>query len=117
MSSWNGEHIDSVISQWGYPDEQRDFRGRTLYIWNYDKSVYMPQNSTTTGSVYGDSIYAQTHTTGGYTMHASCTRILEVDEQGRVVHWEWNGNNCPFMEAFEYASWRNKNDSLRRPQK
>ena len=108
MSSWEGQHIDSVISRWGYPDEERDFRGRTLYIWHHDKSYYMPQSSTTTGSLYGSSIYAQTYTTGGYTMQGSCTRILEVDQQGYVVRWEWNGNNCPFMEVFEYSNWRNK---------
>ena len=108
MSSWEGQHIDSVISRWGYPDEQRDFRGRTLYIWHHNKSYYMPQSSTTTGSVYGSSIYAQTYTTGGYTIQGSCTRILEVDQQGYIVRWEWNGNNCPFMEVFEYSNWRNK---------
>jgi len=41
-------------------------------------------------------------------MNGSCTRILEVDKKGCVVRWEWNGNDCPFMEVFEYSNWRNK---------
>jgi hypothetical protein len=112
MSSWEGQHIDSVISQWGYPDEQRDLRGRTLYIWQHNKSFYIPQSSTTTGSIYGNSLYARTSYSGGYTMHGSCTRILEVDQRGCVVRWEWSGNNCPFLEVFEYSTWKNKNNSI-----
>jgi hypothetical protein len=108
MLSWQGQHIDSVISQWGYPDEQKDFRGRTLYVWYYNKSFYMPQSSTTTGRVYGNSIHAQTSTHGGHTIHGSCTRIMEVDQQGYVVRGEWKGNNCPFWDVLEYSKWRNK---------
>ncbi len=112
VSSWEGQHIDSVISQWGYPDEQRDLRGRTLYIWQHNKSFYIPQSSTTTGSIYGNSLYARTSYSGGYTMHGSCTRILEVDQRGCVVRWEWSGNNCPFLEVFGYSNWRNRNNSI-----
>jgi len=110
MSSWEGSHIDSVIAQWGYPSEMKKFRERELYIWHYEKSYYMPQSSTTTGSIYGSSYYGQTYTSGGYMIHGGCTRILEINKEGYVISWEWNGNNCPLMEVFEYANWRNKNN-------
>ncbi len=108
MSSWEGEHIESAFSQWGYPDEEKEIRDHKLYIWHYSKSFYMPQNSTTTGHIYGNSFSANTYTTGGYSIQGYCTRILEVDNSGYIVRWQWEGNDCPFMEIFEYSSWRNK---------
>jgi hypothetical protein len=108
MSSWEGERIDTVIQQWGYPTEEREFRGNKLYIWVYSKSAYVPQSSRTTASVYGNSIYAQTDTYGGYTLHGTCVRILEVNDDGEIVRWEWKGNNCPFLEAMGYSDWRKK---------
>lgn len=109
MSSWEGKHIDSVIAQWGYPDEEKNLAGHRLYIWYYRKSVNVPQSSTTTGNIYGNSLSMSTYAAGGYTAHGNCTRILEVDSDGYVVKWQWSGNNCPLMEVFEYSTWRNKN--------
>jgi hypothetical protein len=109
MSSWEGEHIDKVVAQWGYPDEEKEFRGKTLYIWQLNKSVYVPQSSTTTANIYGNSIHANTATSGGYVLNGSCTRILEVDKSGYVSGWQWGGNNCPFTEWPLYTKWRNKN--------
>ncbi len=108
MSSWEGKHIESVFAQWGYPNEEKEIGGHKLYVWYYGKSFNMPQNSTTTGSIYGNSFSANTYTTGGYTVQGNCTRILEVDDFGYVIKWQWNGNNCPLMEVFEYSKWRSK---------
>jgi len=108
MSSWQSEHIDKIISQWGYPSEVRELRGNQLYIWVYNKSAFIPQSSTTTGSIYGNTIYTQTNSYGGHAIHGTCIRILEVNKDGYVVSWEWKGNNCPFMEAMEYSKWRNR---------
>jgi len=109
MSSWEGAHIDSVVNQWGYPDEQREFNERKLYVWHHNKSVMLPSTTTTTGTVnsYG-GVNATSVTSGGGMLHGSCDRILEVDERGTVVRWEWKGNNCPFLEALEYKQWRNR---------
>ena len=106
MSSWNGSHIDQVISRWGYPDEVKDLGGRRLFLWYQNKAYYMPQSSTTTGQVYGSSYYGHTTTTGGYTMQATCTRILEVDKNGYVVGWQWKGNDCPVLS--DWSNWAKK---------
>jgi hypothetical protein len=111
MSSWEGAHINDVVSQWGYPSSIQDFRGNKLYRWNYTKSFYVPQTSTVDGSAYenfGTTNYNATITTsGGHTLNAQCARILEVTPDGFVKKWQWEGNNCPFWEAMEYKTWRN----------
>ena len=106
MSSWEGSNINDVVVQWGYPDEEREFEGRKLYIWNHNKSAYIPETTTTTGSVYGNTVQATSTSSGGYAIQGSCQRILEVNEESTVVSWQWSGNNCPFGELMEYASWR-----------
>ena len=108
MSSWDGSTINEVVYQWGYPHEEREFQGHKLYIWHHNKSAHMPQTTNTTGSVVGNTIYATSTTSGGYTMNGSCQRILETDRSGIIVRWEWRGNNCPFGELMEYANWRKK---------
>ncbi|PCI66631.1 MAG: hypothetical protein COB26_10970 [Piscirickettsiaceae bacterium] len=108
MSSWVGANIDEVVAQWGYPHEQREFRGRTLYVWNRNTTLTMPQTTNTTANVYGNTVYAQSTTTGGNTTHWSCQRILEVNENGTVISYQWGGNNCPFGEIMQYSNWRKK---------
>lgn len=113
MSSWESAHIDQVVGQWGYPSEEKDFQGRTLYVWHYNKSAYIPQSSTTSGTISGNpamgySYSGYTNTYGGYSVGGYCDRVLEVDKRGYVVRWEWKGNNCPFGELMEYSNWRKK---------
>ena len=109
MSSWVGEDIDSVINRWGYPDETQEFNDREIYIWRLRKSVNLAERSTTTGSVdaYGN-YQEQTKTTGGGAWHGVCVRKLEVNDDGTIVRWEWEGNNCPFSEIGPYKDWRNR---------
>lgn len=109
MSSWVGEDIDSVIEQWGYPDEKREVAGRELYVWHQRSSVNLAERSRTEGSVDSYGNYSErTVTTGGGVWEGYCGRILEVDDKGTVIKWEWKGNDCPFMEAGKYEGWRNK---------
>ena len=49
MSSWVGSDINEVVTQWGYPHEEREFQGRKLYIWNRNTTLTMPQTTNTTG--------------------------------------------------------------------
>ncbi len=109
MSSWQGAHIDDAVSQWGYPDEEKEFRGKKLYVWHHNKSAFLPASASTTTSFIGNTAYSNSTMTGGHTISGECDRTLEVDSAGKVVSWQWGGNNCPFAEAFEYKSWRRKN--------
>lgn len=108
MSSWEGAHIDDVVAQWGYPSFERDFRGKKLYGWEYQKSGYIPRSTQTNVNVYGNTAYANTQEYGGYSISGTCTRILEVGDDGTVKSWSYEGNNCPFGELMEYSTWRKR---------
>lgn len=108
MQSWQGTRLDAVIAQWGYPHEQRDIAGRRLYLWHRNTTLTTPVTSNTTVNVIGNTAYTTTHSYGGTTSNWNCTRILEVNRSEFVVGWQWQGNNCPFAEAFQYANWRNR---------
>lgn len=112
MSSWEGATLDDVVRQWGYPTSVQEFRGNKLYRWEYTKSAYIPQTTTVNATSYQTGAITNFNgtatTTGGHTFYGACTRILEVNPKNIVVHWQWEGNNCPFWEAMEYKTWRNK---------
>ncbi|MGE0643102.1 MAG: hypothetical protein AB7P24_05485 [Nitrospira sp.] len=108
MSSWEGANISEVVSQWGYPDEEREFQGKKLYIWQHNKSAYIPQTTNTMATAYGNTIYAQSQSAGDYVLHGNCVRVLEINGGGTVTSWQWKGNNCPFGELMEYSAWRRK---------
>jgi len=110
MSSWVGSDINQVIDQWGFPDEEKVVNERRIFIWHNNKHYYLPQTTTTTGSVnpYTGSFNATTYGGGGQNIYGNCDRILEVDKNKIVKSWEWKGNNCPFAEWMEYKNWRKK---------
>ena len=95
MTSWKGSHISEVIDQWGYPSAQQDIAGRKLYIWVESVS------GITTGTITGDTISMMG---GAWT----CKRILEVNDEEKVISWQWSGNNCPFGLTGRYKNWPKK---------
>jgi hypothetical protein len=108
IASWRGSPISDVVQSWGLPDQEMSISGKKYYVWNYTKSGFIPQTSTTTGVVTNSGVFTgQTTTSGGFAISGHCERILEVDVRDIVVGGSWRGNNCPFMEAFEYKTWRN----------
>lgn len=108
MRSWQGATLDAAIAQWGYPHQEQMIAGRKLYRWFYTKSALLPTTTTGTVTRIGDTAYLNATTSGGGVISGSCTRTLEVDQYNIVIRTQWEGNNCPFAEAFEYASWRRK---------
>jgi hypothetical protein len=108
IASWMGSPISDVVQSWGLPNQEVSIGGRKYYVWNYTKSGFIPQTSTTTGVMTNSGVLTgQTTTSGGFAISGNCDRLLEVDVNDIVVGGSWRGNNCPFMEAFEYKTWRN----------
>lgn len=109
MASWAGASVDEVIAQWGYPAGERDVAGRKLLYWTREVSTFMPGIASSTSAYNPVAGAVQTTTTfsGGGMANWSCTRILEIKDD-KVKGWQWEGNNCPFMEAGPYANWRRK---------
>ena len=77
MNSWKGEHIETVISQWGYPTSEKKFTEHSLYVW--DK-----------GNVMVEDILGI-----GYVQRPACTRTFEVDSNNIIIKWNWEGVSCP----------------------
>ena len=77
---------------------------KKLYVW--DRTVSGPSSSTSTGTITGNSVSILTNTLGGGNWN--CRRILEVDDNEKIIGWQWGGNNCPFAAVGPYASWPKK---------
>jgi hypothetical protein len=110
MTSWQGAPLDAAIAQWGYPDQEQVIAGHKIYKWYYEKGVSIPSTTTGTVNTFGNTAHINATTYGGGVAVGNCTRILEVNDQNIVTHTQWQGNNCPFAEGFEYAGWRRKGD-------
>jgi hypothetical protein len=108
MSSWQGAPLDAAIAQWGYPHQEQTIAVHKLYRWFYSKSAALPATTTGTVSQVGNTAFINATTSGGAIISGNCTRTLEVDERNIIIRSQWEGNNYPFAEAFEYANWRRK---------
>lgn len=110
MHSWVGSSVDDVIARWGYPDGERTVAGKNLLVWSEDMQLALPTTTQTSGNitVFGNqALYnGASTTTGGGISNWNCTRIVEVNKANKVVAVDWKGNNCPFMEAAKYSTWR-----------
>ena len=93
MDSWKGEYIDTVIIEWGYPTDEKNIANKKLYYWTCS-SFYVK------GNYYNIS--------GG---EATCTRILEVNKDNKVVGWEWKGNACASTKK-QGKKWVNTQNNL-----
>ena len=112
MSSWVGSDLSEVIRQWGLPHRSVVVGDQIGYTWERSATLAMPGTSVTnsTVNVIGKTAYVASTTTnyGGATSAWACLRTLVVSKSGAIVSYQWEGNNCPFMEAGPYANWRKR---------
>ncbi|WP_353312321.1 hypothetical protein [Shimia sp. NS0008-38b] len=80
MQSWLGANLGQAIDQWGFPAEEKTIAGRKLYTWHDDSH--------------------------GFGNLVNCKRILQVDQNDKIVRTDYSGNNCPFMEVGPFRKWR-----------
>jgi len=72
-----GQPIDVLVNDWGYPSEQREIMGQTLYVWTNDNGVMaMP--------TYGG---------GAYAARLTCTIQVAVNDKNIITSYQWSGNN------------------------
>ena len=110
MASWVGYHIDSVISSWGYPDDEKTVANRHIFIW--EQSELVSTSSTQTTVVNKDKkgkTTVDTFSYGGNLEQMYCKRVLEVDSNNIVTKYQWNGNNCPLF-YIAGRKWVNPNN-------
>jgi hypothetical protein len=106
MSSWECEHINKVMSQWGCPREEQELAGHKRYIWVDDQPGETLRQPAAVGFTSGNSLVIRTDAFEGYGAPSDCVRILEVDDAGYVVDWDWKGDGCPSSESWKYSEWR-----------
>jgi hypothetical protein len=72
-----GQPIDVLVADWGYPGDQREIMGHTLYIWsNNNGAMAVP--------MYGGGVYAA---------QLTCTVQVAVNDQKIITSYQWSGNN------------------------
>ncbi len=106
MASWEGADVREVVAHWGPPHEVSEFKGHKQYIWNHTTAITTPEMVVRTTSISDQTGSSRTTTAGRTTEFVDCQRILEIDQQGKVVGWQWSGDGCRYIEEGVYADWR-----------
>lgn len=94
MNSWKGKNLDELFTAWGYPDEEKEIAGKTLYYWHDENVMTMPASSQTFSNFNNNQIFTKTYVDSGGTYPRKCSRIIEADENNIIVGWTLRGNAC-----------------------
>ncbi len=86
IASWQNQPASDVIAAWGPPSEELNTEGKRLLLWNTFDGILAPPEAKRSPSP----------TDTGY-----CVRLLEVGENGRIVHGAWEGDDCPGL----FSGW------------
>lgn len=72
-----GQPVDVLVNAWGYPSDQREIMGRTLYSWSNDGGAMAVP-------MYGGGVFAA---------RLQCHVEVAVNDQHVVTNYQWSGNN------------------------
>ena len=87
QTRWIGHSADEFVTDNGFPQGQYYLQnGDTLLAWGDQRSVRMPQSSTTSGYISPSTGYFTTNTltSGGYNIEVSCELQLTVSKDGTI---------------------------------
>lgn len=91
LNSWLGIDAEELVNQWGYPSQQiKAPNGNDVYVYEWSATGTLP--TYTTVNVYGGTIFANTY--GGGQLTYWCRTFFEINEDGKIIQWKWEGNNC-----------------------
>ena len=108
IRSWKGYPLDSLIKQWGYPDEEKSLAGKKLYVWiDYDYDT-----NTNAGGISISSTDKKGRETvfsvGGEAVVEYCKKTIEVNENNIIINGSYKGNNCPILYGSKLMNKQNK---------
>src|SRR6185369_1977389 len=86
ITSWQNQPASDVIAAWGTPSEELRTEEKRLLIWTTYDGILAPPGAKR----------APTSARGGY-----CLRLLEVGDNGRIIHGAWEGDDCPGL----FSGW------------
>lgn len=107
--TWMGHDQNELLRAWGYPQQVNDMpNGNKVYTYIRSANrrtpvVTFPGQTTYSHqySVIGNQIYGTTRqnqgvgmTVGGDVVTYYCRTSFEVDTNGRIVFWRFDGNSC-----------------------
>lgn len=100
LQTWVGSPVDNLVRSWGPPQSQYELSdgGKVIEYSNSSTATmggYTTYQSVTTYNYDGTySTSSVPTTTPTYNVQYSCRTIFDVDENGTITSWRWEGNNC-----------------------
>jgi hypothetical protein len=99
LNSLMGADELRLVRSWGPPQQTYESQGRKFLTYSSSRNVYVegtPPSYKTT--VVGNTTYTTTvGGTPGYNVNKQCTTTFEL-ENGKIVFWRWEGNDCKARE-------------------
>ncbi len=106
MGSWLGEDINTVIQNWGYPDEEKTIAGKKLIVWNSERVIQDVDYIPSYGSRFnGNGANRKVRYNRIYTNYTGkCSRILEIDKNNKIIGWDIKGDDCAYLDGISMAN-------------
>ncbi|EMA2446385.1 hypothetical protein U2G60_001614 [Vibrio fluvialis] len=100
-----GEKESVAFNVLGYPSAKQQYGSDTVYYWTVSRSgtVFVPQTSTTSGTVGGSPVYGTTTYNQAIPVNYSCQIKLVANSSGYLKQWEYSG---------DYAGCKNYMDKV-----
>lgn len=101
LDTFVGYTEQQLISQWGVPDRVFKSGDDTYFVYKRTETSYVPGTPYVYQPGYygwpGSPFYSPFASSPGYYVHYFCTTTFTL-KNGRVVHWQWQGNDCKAPE-------------------
>jgi hypothetical protein len=112
-----GQDISTAFNVIGYPQGKQQFGSDTVYYWdkNYAGTIFVPQISSTSGSIGNTSFNGYTSYTQAIPVSYACS-IKLVERDGRLSSYEYSGNigGCKnYIDHLNTFYKNSRNDSQR----
>jgi hypothetical protein len=94
LNNLMGQNIHAAVDRIGYPNDQRQILGDTVYVWGTSQNTVIPMSTmnTTTGMVGGVPVYGTTTSTNFVPVNFNCTIQIATTPDGTIKNWRWSGN-------------------------
>ena len=84
LDSLNGRNITDAIQKFGYPDQEREMFGKTIYTWG--------TQSTGTSSRPVMNAYGQIYAYAPVSVSYNCKIEIVTADAGKIETWQLDGN-------------------------
>ncbi len=90
--SWIGAPAEKLIEQWRYPNRTIELAdGHIVYVYTRSTTIQMPIEARSYEDLLGN---IHTTVSGGETLTDWCNVYFEIDEDGTILKYSYEGNDC-----------------------